>query len=123
MSNLLQTLGLKPPRKLAVIDPGDDDAPSAGDDQIVAQAPTATPTATPAKKAGQAGAGAKQGGDTPAVAPEKAAYDKERAAVTKLRAELGKHKQAAHVTDKTGQADAALAAAATQAGVPTGRWR
>jgi hypothetical protein len=39
----------------------------------------------------------------PAVSPQKAAYDKELAAVTKLRTDLGKHKQAAHVKDKTDQ--------------------
>jgi hypothetical protein len=57
-------------------------------------------------------------GTKPGITPEKVAYDKERVAVSKLRTDLGKHKQAAHAADKTGQADAALAAAATHAATP-----
>lgn len=64
------------------------------------------------------GPGVQAGGAQAGTSPEKVIYDRERDAVAKLRADLGKHKQAAHVSDKTTRADAALAAAATHAGKP-----
>ncbi|MCI0681071.1 MAG: hypothetical protein L0Y71_03120 [Gemmataceae bacterium] len=57
-------------------------------------------------------------GEKAGMSAERILYNKERAAVAKLRSDLGKHKQAAHVSDKTGQADAALSAAATHAATP-----
>jgi hypothetical protein len=67
----------------------------------------------PSPQDGAAAAGAKAG-----ASPEKDKYDKERAAVTKLRTDLGNHKQAAHVTDMTAKADTALAKADTEAKKP-----
>ena len=120
MPNLLSLLGLKPVPVLETTAP--DDARARGDDDVVV-APEASPTST--AKAGESGAVAKgdeaepaKAGDKPAVPPEKAAYDKELAAVTKLRTDLGKHKQAGHVKDKTDHADAAIAQAATHAATP-----
>ncbi|MGZ5268627.1 MAG: hypothetical protein ACXWCC_17740, partial [Caldimonas sp.] len=84
----------------------------------------ALPKAPPAPALGggvQPGPGTQAAGPAGAKAgssPEMVLYAKERLAVTRLRGDLGKHKQAAHVADKTGQADLALAAAATHAATP-----
>ncbi len=64
------------------------------------------------------GGAASPSGTRPGTSPEMVAYAKERLAVTRLRTDVGKHKQAAHVADKTIIADAALAAAATHAATP-----
>ena len=120
MPNLLSLLGLKPVPVLETTAP--DDARARGDDDVVV-APEASPgtTARPRRPApvvaGDEAEPAKAG-DKAAVPPEKAAYDKELAAVTKLRTDLGKHKQAGHVKDKTDHADAAIAQAATHAATP-----
>jgi len=121
---LLQTLGLKPPtRRASVVAPGDPaTAQQRGDEgsTVVAKPPppVAGAVAQPGPGPGPGDASASAVGAKPGSSPEQVAYDKERAAVAKLRADLGKHKQAAHVADKTGQADAALAAAATHAATP-----
>lgn len=86
----------------------------------VAGQPAAAPGPGPGPGTGPGGdvAAGPSGGTKAGITPEKVAYDKERAAVVKLRSDLGKHKQAAHVSDKTGQADAALTAAENHAKTP-----
>jgi hypothetical protein len=101
-------------------------APSAGDGPTGADtAPKATTEAAPGPtmKPGpiDPGGDASRAGETgekPGMTAEKIKFDKERADVGKLRTELGKHQQAAHVSDKTGQADAALTAADSDAAKP-----
>ena len=120
MPNLLSLLGLKPLPTLETTAP--DEGRHRGDDDVVV-APQASPGggaksgAKGSDEASPAKAGDKPG-DKAAVPPEKLAYDKELAAVAKLRADLGKHAQADHVKDKTDHADAAIAAAATHAATP-----
>lgn len=120
MPNLLEKLGLKAPASLVGVAPDTAAAARAGGgaDGTV---PTAPPQAAgvgglPGVGPGPAAAG--PSGAKPGTSPESVAYEKERVAVTKLRTDLGKHKQAGHVADKTALADAALAQAATHAATP-----
>jgi hypothetical protein len=119
MPKLLQALGLKPPAGLVGAAPDVRRVASGDGDEVPPLAPPTAPSVSggeAAVVADDGGAKAKgKGGDKPVVSPQKSAYDAERAIVVKLRSDLGKHKQAAHVADKTTQADAALAAAATHA--------
>jgi hypothetical protein len=120
MPSLLQALGLKPLATLAEVTPERGRA-QGDDEEVVPGAPPKAPGASPVgvvQAVGGADAPALRTGDSPAVPPEKLAFDKEQAAVAKLRADLGKHKQADHVKDMTDQADAAIAAAVVQAAKP-----
>ena len=141
MPNLLEKLGLKPPVGFGAQAP-DLSAASARAGGGPGMAQVGTPTLvrpgdgdgsapkTPAKSAEggavyaalgtppSGGGAAGPSGTKPGTSPEMVAYAKERLAITRLRTDLGKHKQVAHVADKTGIADAALAAAATHAATP-----
>lgn len=121
---LLQTLGLTPPKNMALagVQPGDKPRqhPQGGG------GPTATATSTPPVASGEppptkappVSGAAGPTAAKPGASPQQTAYDTERAEVIKLRDALGAHKQAAHVADKTGQADTALAAAGNEAAKP-----
>lgn len=124
--SLLAALGLQPAKsKLSAgVGPGATSSPR-GDDAVTTVPKTGTPTSTgtspPPVVQPQAGSGAQPQGGTgtkPGTSPQQVAYDQERAAVVALRSALGAHKQAAHVTDKTGQADTALTNAASEAAKP-----
>lgn len=120
--SLLQTLGLTLPKSMALAGgpPREASQRAGGGGQTPPLAPPRTPTPT------VEGSGTPQGVPVapqgappvakPAASPEQSAYDTERAAVLALRNALGTHKQAAHVTDKTDEADVALAAAGNEAG-------
>jgi len=120
MPNLLSILGLKPLPALETMAP--DAGHARGDDDAVVASEPAPGTAAKAGATGPVAAGDEaapaKAGDKALVSPEQAAYDKELAAVTRLRADLGKHKQAGHAKDKTDHADAAILAAATHATTP-----
>ena len=117
---LLETLGLKLPQStaLAGVQPGKSTHQAGGGGKTPTASPTSptapvvTPTVAPV--GASAGPTAAKAG----ASAEQTAYDTERAAVIKLRDALGAHKQAAHVADKTGAADTALAAAGNEAAKP-----
>lgn len=118
--SLLETLGLKPPRSMALAGAQPERTPQRGGGGTTAAtadpASPATPVAQPQAVPAQASAGPT--GAKAGASAEQTAYDTERAEVIKLRNALGAHKQAAHVADKTSQADIALAAAGNEAAKP-----
>ncbi len=141
MPNLLEKLGLKPPAGFGAQAPDLSLASARGGGPGVGQVGSPTLVRpggdgddggpkTPAKSGEGAAASAAVGkppsgggasgptGAKPGSSPEMVAYAKERLAITRLRTDLGKHKQVVHVADKTVIADAALAAAATHASTP-----
>jgi hypothetical protein len=122
---LLDALGLKPPRSLALagVQPGEASHRHAGGGKdspastVAPTAPSTPPQAGPTAPPSGAAAAGPAAAKAPA-SPEQAAYAAARAEVVKLRSALGAHKQAAHVIDKTHQADTALAAAGNEAAKP-----
>ena len=142
MPNLLEKLGLKPPVGFGAQAPDLSLASARGGGPGVGQVGSpslvrpgggdgdGSAPKTPAKSAEGAAMSVAMGkppsgggasvpsGSKPGTSPEMVAYAKERLAITRLRSELGKHKQVVHVADKTVIADAALAAAATHATTP-----
>ena len=142
MPNLLEKLGLKPPVGFGAQAPdlsaasargggpgmatvgapstvqqsrgdGDGSAPQPSAKSAEGGAVGAAVKGAPTVGGASGPAGAKPGGS-----PEMVLYAKERLAITRLRTDLGRHKQATHVLDKTVLADNHLAAAATHASTP-----
>jgi len=119
MPNLLEVLGLK--TLPALVDQGaegdtaGDDGDTAGDDGEVAASPPVVGTGSAPPVSTNAPAPAK-GAAPPSLERQK--YDAERAGVMKLRNELGKHPQRAHVKDQTDISDPALGAANAAAAKP-----
>jgi hypothetical protein len=94
---------------------------SAGDTDGVGTG-TLTGTTTPSSGSGpRPGPQRGSSGDKP-ISAERILYDKELAAVKKLRTALGKHTQAAHVKDKTDIADRALTEADAKATANPADW-
>lgn len=123
--SLLETLGLKPPRSMALAgaQPERTQQRGGGGTTATTEPASPTPTTSPTTPVAQpqavpAKASAGPTGTKAGAPAEQTAYDTERAEVIKLRNALGAHKQAAHVADKTSQADVALAAAGNEAAKP-----
>jgi hypothetical protein len=119
MPNLLEVLGLK--TLPALVDQGTE-GDTAGDDGEVAGAPPVVGTGStpPTPVSANAPAPAK-GPATPS--PERQKYDAERAGVMKLRNELAKHPQRAHVKDQTTSPTRPPAPPTPPLPSPTGRRR